>query len=160
MRDLAPLIEQPCETYRECLTVSRHTGLGLMLDEVIDDQESLVHAAGDGIINVAVLKMSCTGGITQHRHLAEVGLRLGIPMRIEDFYGTDLTLAAVAHLAQSLPAAACFGLYDYHLSAVPVVRNPFPVADGRVRVPDDCSPGLGVEVDSDIIGEPVAEYAM
>ena len=88
VKDVAPLIEQPCETYLECLTVARHTGMGLMLDEVIEDQESFLRGAQDGIMNVAVLKMGCTGGISQHRHLVEIGLRLGIPMRIEDFYGT------------------------------------------------------------------------
>lgn len=160
VKDLAPLIEQPCETYQECLTVARHTGMGLMLDEVIKDQQSFIRAAEDGIINVAVLKMGCTGGVSQHRHLVEVGLRLGIPMRIEDFYGTGLTLAAVSHLAQGLPAAATFGLYDYHLPAVPVVRNPFLVVGGRVKVPEDCAPGLGVEVDETVIGEPVAEFAL
>lgn len=159
VKDIAPLIEQPCETYQECLTVARHTGLGLMLDEVIEDQESFIRAARDGIINVAVLKMGCTGGISQHRHLVELGLRLGVPMRIEDFYGTGLTLAAVCHLAQGLPAAATFGLYDYHLPAVPVVKNPFPVIDGRVKVPNDCAPGLGVEIDDTVIGEPVAVYS-
>ena len=158
VRDIAPLIEQPCETYLECKTVARHTGMGLMLDEVIEDQETFIRAAEDGIMNVAVLKMGCTGGISQHRHLAEIGLRLGIPMRIEDFYGTGLTLAAVSHLAQGLPAEATFGLYDYHLPAVPVVKNPFPVIDGRVKVPVNCAPGLGVEVDESVIGEPLAVY--
>ena len=160
VRDLAPLIEQPCETYAECRTVARHTGLGLMLDEAIEDQESFIRAAEDGVMNVAVLKMGCTGGISEHRHLVEIGLRMGIPMRIEDFYGTGLTLAAVSHLAQGLPAAATFGLYDYHLPAVPVVKNPFPVVNGRVKVPEDCAPGLGVEVDIEVIGDPVAEYAL
>ncbi len=160
VRDVAPLIEQPCETYAECLAVARHTGMGLMLDEVIEDQESFLRAARDGILNVAVLKMGCTGGISEHRHLAELGLRLGVPMRIEDFYGTGLTLAAVCHLAQGLPEAATFGLYDYHLPTVPVVSNPFPVVAGRVKVPEDCAPGLGTEVDEAVIGDPVAEYVL
>ena len=85
-------------------------------------------------------------------------MRLGVPMRIEDFYGTGLTLAAVSHLAQGVPAAATFGLYDYHLPAAPVARNPFKVVAGRVKVPEDCAPGLGVEVDTGVIGDPVAEY--
>ncbi len=159
VRHLSPLIEQPCETYRECLTVSRRTGMGLMLDEIIHDQDDLFRAAGDGIIDVAVLKLGTTGGISEHRHLAELGLRLGLPMRIEDFYGTGLTLAAVCHLAQGLPGRATFGLYDYHLPEVPVVKNPFRVVNGRVRVPEDCGPGLGVEPDRSILGDPVVVYA-
>ena len=46
------------------------------------------------------------------------------------------------------------------LPAVPVVSNPFPVIGGRVKVPADCAPGLGVEVDPAVIGEPLAEYAL
>ena len=153
---LAPLMEQPCETYRECKIVAERTGLGLMLDEVIDGQEVMIRAALDGVMDVAVLKMGCTGGISQHRHLAELGLRLGVPMRIEDYYGTGLTLAAVAHLAQGLPAEATFGLYDYHLPEVPLALNPLAVRDGRVGLPADCGPGLGVEVNEVILGEPLA----
>ncbi len=157
VRHLAPLIEQPCETYRECKIVSERLGLGLMLDEVIDGQEAFIRAAEDGVMDVAVLKLGCTGGISQHRHLVEIGLRYGVPMRIEDFYGTGLTLAAVCHLAQGLPEAANFGLYDYHLPEVPVAQNPFPVIDGRVRVPEDCGPGLGIDVDEGVLGAPVTE---
>ncbi|MEM1419695.1 MAG: alcohol dehydrogenase catalytic domain-containing protein [Pseudomonadota bacterium] len=122
---------QPCETYAECLAVARHTGMGLMLDEVIEDQESFLRAARDGILNVAVLKMGCTGGISEDRHLA-----------------------------QGLPEAATFGLYDYHLPTVPVVSNPFPVVEGRVKVAEDCAPGLGTEVDGAVIGEALAEYVL
>ncbi len=160
VQHLAPLIEQPSETYRDCVTISRRTGMGLMLDEVIHDQDDLIRAVNDGIIDVAVLKMGTTGGISEHRHLAEVGLRLGVPMRIEDYYGTGLTLAAVCHLAHTLPEQATFGLYDYHLLEVPVVKNPFPVVNGRVRVPEDCAPGLGVDVDLSVIGKPRAEYRL
>ncbi len=160
VRHLAPLIEQPCETYRECKTLAQRLGLGLMLDELIDGQESFVQAVEDGVMDVAVLKMGCTGGLSQHRHLVELGLRLGVPMRIEDFYGSGLTLAAVCHLAQGVPEAANFGLYDYHLPDVPVAKNAFPVVNGRVKVPDDCGPGLGIDVDEGVLGTPVAEMEL
>ena len=153
---LAPLIEQPCETYQECKTLAERTGLAFMLDEVIDGQEALVRAVLDGVMSSAVLKLSCTGGISQHRHLAELGLRLGVPLRIEDYYGTGLTFAAVAHLAHGLPAAATFGLYDYQHPDVPLVRNPLEVREGRVSLPADCGPGLGVDVNEEILGEPLA----
>ncbi len=160
VRHLTPLIEQPSETYRDCLTISHRTGMGLMLDEVIHDQNDLIQAVNDGIIDIAVLKMSTTGGISEHRHLAEIGVRLGVPMRLEDYYGTGLTLAAVCHLAHTLPKHATFGLYDYHLPEVPVIKNPFQTVNGRVRVPDNCSPGLGVEIDQSVVGHSIAEYQL
>ena len=157
VKDLNPLIEQPCETYHECKIVARRSGLGLMLDESIDGFEAMLQAHRDGVMDVATLKFNATGGITQHRFLADLGLRLGVPMRIEDFYGSGLTLAAVTHIAQNLPAEACFGLYDYHLPEAPVAKNPFPVEDGYVSLPADCAPGLGVEVDPAVLGDAVIE---
>jgi hypothetical protein len=41
-----------------------------------------------------------------------------------------------------------------------VASNPFPVIDGRVKVPIDCSPGLGVKINEGVIGDPIAEYAL
>ena len=158
VRHLAPLIEQPCETFRECKILSQRTGLGFMLDELISDQESFIQGVEQGVMDVAVLKMGSTEGLSQHRHLVELGLRLGIPMRIEDYYGTGLTLAAVCHLAQGVPAAATFGLFDYHLPEVPVAKNPFSVERGRVKVPEDCGPGLGIEVNEPLLGSPLADY--
>ena len=155
VKHLAPLIEQPCETYRECQTLSQRSGMGFMLDELIEDQDSFIKSTEDGVMDVAVLKMGCTGGISQHRHLVEIGLRLGVPMRIEDFYGTGLTLAAVSHLAFSVPEAANFGLYDYHMPDLPVVKNPLRVQSGKITIPQECGPGLGTEVNEDILGDPV-----
>lgn len=157
VRDLSPLLEQPCETYRECKVLSRRTGLGLMLDESIDGYESMLQACRDGVMDVATLKFNATGGLSEHRFLAELGIRLGVPMRIEDFYGTGLTLAAVTQIAQTLPTDACFGLYDYHLAEAPVVTNPFRVRDGFVSVPRDCASGLGAEVDESVLGEALIE---
>lgn len=157
---LSPIIETPCESYEECKTLSKAVGLPMMLDEVMTGPDVMRRAAADGIIQSAVLKMSCTGGLRQHRHMLEVAQRHGVPCRIEDFYGSGLTLAAVSHLAQSLPAAATFALYDYHNEDVPVVKNPFRVESGRVKVPDNCAPGLGVEVDAEVIGNPVSKYML
>ena len=160
VRDLNPLIEQPCETYHECKIVSQRSGLGLMLDESLDGYEAMLQAHADGIMDVATLKFNATGGITQHRFLADLGLKLRLPMRIEDFYGSGLTLAAVTHIAQNLPAEATWGLYDYHLPQAPVVSNPFAVENGCVAVPADCAPGLGAEVDEGVIGQALFDKSL
>lgn len=156
VRDLAPLIEQPCETYRECLAVSRRTSLGLMLDELMTGPEPMRRAAEDGILDVAVLKLACVGGLSKQRLMCDLGVDLGVPMRIEDNFGSGLTLAAVAHVATTLPERCVFGLYDYVLPEVPLVENPLIVRDGRVSIPADCGPGLGAVVNESILGAPVA----
>ena len=158
--DLTPIIENPCETYEECKTLSKAMGLPMMLDEVLTGPDILRQAAKEGIIQSAVLKLSSTGGLRHHRQMLDVAQQHGLACRIEDFYGTGLTLAAVCHLAQSLPEAATFALYDFQNDDVPVVSNPFRMQNGRVSVPEDCGPGLGVSVDPHVIGAPVADYVL
>ncbi len=127
----------------------------LMLDESLDGADAMITAHRDGVMVVATLKFNATGGIEEHRFLTQLGVRLGVPMRIEDVYGTGITLAAVTHIAHTIPRWATFGLYDHHLPSVPVVRNPLPITDGAVSVPPDATPGLGVDIDLDVVGEPV-----
>lgn len=155
---LSPLIEQPCESYLQCRTVAERCGISLILDEVMSNQEALIQACQDGIIRVSALKMNNTGGLAQQRQMAQLAMRFGVSCRFEDYHGTGITLAAVTHLAQSLPAAATFALYNYVDNDTPVVHNPLVVSEGYVSLPEKCLPGLGVEVNEEYLSPSVAEY--
>ena len=39
-------MEQPCKTYKECLTVRKHTNLPFVIDESVTDLQSLVKGSG------------------------------------------------------------------------------------------------------------------
>ena len=108
-------------------------------------------------MDVASLKMSAVGGFEQTRTIMTLGRTLGIPMRIEDYYGTGILLAAVTHLGHTLPRRLVFGLYDFVSEDLPLVRNPLRVSGGEIRLPDDTAPGLGVEIEEALLGAPVAE---
>lgn len=150
-----PLIENPCETYEMCRTVAQRTGVRLMLDEVLDSPQRFAQAAGDGVLDVASLKTSCLGGLQATRQTMALACTFGIPLRIEDYYGSGILLACVVHLAHTLPRQLVFGLYDYVSDALPLVNNPLLVQEGRVRLPDAPAPGLGVEVNEAALGEPL-----
>ena len=154
--DLAPMIENPCETYEECRTVAQRTGVRIMLDEVLDSPHRFLEAARDQVLDVASLKTSCVGGIEATRQVMGLARILGMPLRIEDYYGTGLLLACVTHMAHTLPRNLVFGLYDFVSDDLPLVRNPLQVVQGNVRLPDDCGPGLGAEINEDILGDPIA----
>lgn len=160
VRDLNPMIENPCESYEECRTVAQRTGCRIMLDEVLDGPQRFLHAVQDQVMDVASLKTSCVGGIEATRQVMGLAKVTGVPVRIEDYYGTGILLACVTHMAHTLPRTLNFGLYDFVGADLPMVRNPLPVIDGEVRLPDDCGPGLGVEVNEEILGAPVAEMAL
>ena len=160
VRDTAPMIENPCESYEECRNVARRTGVPFMLDEVIDGPRRFLEAVQDEVMDVASLKTSAVGGIEATRTIMTFGRALGIPMRIEDYYGSGILLACVTHLAHTLPRDSVFGLYDYVSDDLPLVKNPLRVEQGEICLPDNCAPGLGIEIDETILGQPVAELRL
>lgn len=140
------LLEQPCATLEECLTVRRCTSLPMVYDEVVTDAVALVRAAGEGGASAVNLKVSRVGGLTPARLLRDLAVALGLRLVVEDTWGGDLVTAATAHLAASTPAR--------HLLAASFMNdwNREHVAGGEPRslggvgtVPP--GPGLGVEVD-------------
>jgi len=159
VKDLSPMIENPCETYEECRVVARRTGVPFMLDEVVDSTRRFIEAIADGVMDVASLKLNTFGGLSKLRLVCDLGVELGVPMRIENYGGTGILLSAVTHLAQTLPVRYVFGLYDYVSPELPLVSNPLEVCGGRISVPVEAGPGLGVDVDESLLGKPVAELS-
>ncbi len=153
---LNPMIENPCETYEECRTVAQRTGCRIMLDEVLDSPQVFAQSIHDQVLDVASLKTSCVGGIEATRQVMGLALIHGVPLRIEDYYGTGILLACVTHMAHTLPRRLVFGLYDFVSDNLPMVHNPLNVKNGEVALPEDCGPGLGVEVNEAVLGAPVA----
>ena len=156
VRDLSPMIENPCESYEECRLVAKRTGIPFMLDETIDSTRRFIQAAMDGVMDVASLKLNTFGGLSKLRVLCDLGVELGMPLRIENYGGTGILLAAVTHLAQTLPVRNVFGLYDYVTPDLPLVKNPLKVVAGRISIGTTPAPGLGVKIEEAFLGEPIA----
>jgi L-alanine-DL-glutamate epimerase-like enolase superfamily enzyme len=78
-------------------------------------------------------------------------------MTIEDSWGGDIITAAIAHLAHSTPEALRFSATDFN--SYVTVRNATGApqrVDGRMQASDD--PGLGIELDIEALGQPVAVF--
>lgn len=69
IKDLDVLMEQPCPTYEECLSVRRHTNLPFVLDEVVDSVQMLTRIHSDMAADVVNLKISRLGGLTRTRQV-------------------------------------------------------------------------------------------
>ena len=158
VRELAPMIENPCDSYEECRIVAKRTAVPFMLDESLDTVGRFIDAVREGIADVASLKLNSFGGLSKLRFLCDLGVELGVPMRIENYVGTGILLAAVTHLAQTLPERNVFGLYDYVVPGQKLVRNPLNVIGGCVGLAGEPGPGLGVEIDEHALGAPIAVF--
>lgn len=155
--DLDVYIEQPCADYEKCLSVRERTALPFILDENIDGLAALLRAHADRAMDVINLKIAKVGGLSKARQIRDLCVSLGIPMTIEDSWGGDVTTAAIAHLAHSTPEPYRFSATDFNsYVSVSNAHGAPQREDGRMAAPD--APGLGVELNYQALGDPVAVY--
>ena len=146
--------EQPCPTLEECVYVRRLTSLPMVLDEVIDGVPAFLRAWREDAMEAVNLKISKVGGLTRARQLRELAETLGISLTIEDTWGGDIVTAAVSHLAASVRPELLFTVSFMNDWTNEHVAGYQPRSSKGVgHVPD--GPGLGIEVDVSILGDPI-----
>ena len=156
VRDLDVYIEQPCQSYEECLTVRRHTDHPFVLDEIIDGIDVLLRGRADLAMDVVNIKISKFGGLTKARQARDLCVSLGIAMTIEDSWGGDIVTAAIAHLAHSTPPELLFTSTDFNsYVSVSIAQGAPQRLHGRMAA--GTAPGLGITPRLDVLGEPVLE---
>lgn len=149
--------EQPCESYEQSLQVRRATRQPILLDEIIHNFEDLVRAHRDRACEGIGLKPIRIGGLTKAKRIRDFCVEAGWLINTEDTGGTALADTAAVHLAQATPARNRRGTWLCHemLSVDPAIGGARNLG-GVTRAPD--LPGLGVEPDPGVLGEPVAVY--
>lgn len=157
-RELEPLprvfFEEPCTTLEECLYVRRHTNLPMVLDEVITDVNVMLRAFNGGGMEAINLKISKFAGLTGSKLVRDLADKLGLRVTIEDTWGGDLVTAAVSHLAAStakdqvLTVSFMNDWNNEHIAGYQPRSS-----QGVGSAPS--SPGLGVEVDRSMLGQPL-----
>jgi L-alanine-DL-glutamate epimerase-like enolase superfamily enzyme len=149
--------EQPCPTLEECLYVRRVTTLPMVLDEVITDAGSFLRAWRECGMEAVNLKVSKVGGLTRARQLRELAETLGVRLTVEDTWGGDLVTAAVSHLAASVRPELLFTVSFMNDWTNEHVAGHEPRSRGGVGAAPT-GPGLGVDVDVELLGEPLLSF--
>lgn len=156
VRDLDVYIEQPCQTYDECLNVRRNTDHPFVLDENIDGLDSLLRAKADGAMDVVNLKISKFGGLTKTAQARDLCASLGIAMTLEDSWGGDIATAAIAHLAHSTPEPLRFTSTDFNsYVSVSTATGAPQRQNGCIAASDES--GLGITPRMEVLGQAVLE---
>lgn len=157
-RDVEYWIEQPCITYEECATVRSQTGQAMSLDECIFEVRDVVRAIQDKTIDFLNIKIARVGGLTRARWIRDLCMAYDIPIVVMDMAGTVMNEAVVAHFAQSLPGNRCFGAWACHEMLTTDVAPGRGARNINGFMAPPSLPGLGVEPDVEMLGEPVARY--
>ncbi|MGX9357471.1 mandelate racemase/muconate lactonizing enzyme family protein [Roseobacteraceae bacterium S113] len=156
--DYDVMLEQPCATIADCARVKDATGLPMKLDETAHDTASLLEAHQRGCMDAVAIKLSKFGGLSASRRARDLCLYLGARMCVEDTWGSDITTAALLHLAATTPAKALLNTCDLSGYVAPRLAPEGPMRhDGHITAPQ--GPGLGITIDETVLGTPDLELS-
>jgi L-alanine-DL-glutamate epimerase-like enolase superfamily enzyme len=158
VNDVDVYIEQPCDSYEECLSIRRRTDHPFVLDESIDSIDALLRGQSDDAMDAVNIKISKLGGLTRARQARDLCVSVGLAMTIEDSWGGDITTAAIAHLAHSTPTELLFTSTDFNSYVTVSTAEGAPQRrHGRMAAPT--APGLGISPREEVLGAPVATWS-
>lgn len=152
------VLEAPCASWHETLSLRGRARVPLLLDELIESEADLIHAIRADACDGVGLKVSKQGGLTRMRRQREICRAAGLVVSIQDTVGSEVAFAALLHCAQSTPrhmlrcALDTRAMVDRSVAAFDA-----PLVAGGAVVP--AAPGLGIAPDMAVLGAPVATYA-
>lgn len=146
VRDIDVYIEQPCDSYEDCLSVRRLCDRPFVLDESVDGLDMLARAHADLAMDAVNIKISKFGGLTRAAQARDFCAAMGTAMTIEDTWGGDIITAAIAHLAHSTPERYRFTATDFNSYVTVSYAAGAPRRENGVMVAST-APGLGIEPD-------------
>lgn len=157
-RGLDFVLEAPCASWRETLSLRKHCNVPILLDELIQTEEDIIHAIHTDACDGIGLKVSKQGGLTRTRRQRDIARAAGMVTSIQDTVGSDIAFAAILHVAQSTPQKMLRCALDTRsMVSITTAEINAPIKNGGTQAPHEI--GLGVTPDMDVLGEPVASYS-
>ncbi|MDX1523077.1 MAG: mandelate racemase/muconate lactonizing enzyme family protein [Anaerolineae bacterium] len=151
------VLEAPCATWRECVSLRRRTDIPIIWDELAASDESIIQLIAEDAADGIGLKISKNGGLTRGRRQRDMCIAAGYTMSVQETTGSDIAFAAIVHLGQTVPERLLRCVLECRdMVALKTADGDFPIIDGCVTAPT--TPGLGITPRLEVLGEPVAVY--
>lgn len=153
------VLEAPCASWRETLSLRQRCSVPIMLDELVLEDSDLVHMISTDAADGLGLKITKAGGLTPSRRQRDICRAAGLVMSVQDTVGSTLSFAALAHLGSTVPPHLLRCILDVRdMVMLPVGAIDAPIRYGGILLGD--APGLGVEIDASLFPTPVASYSL
>ncbi|WP_272005286.1 enolase C-terminal domain-like protein [Roseovarius sp. ZX-A-9] len=129
----------------------------ILLDELIQSEADLIHAIANDSCDGVGLKLSKQGGITAMIRQRSIAAAAGMVLSVQDTVGSEISFAAILHLAQSTPRH----LFRCALDTRAMIKGSVaafdaPIHNGGAEAP--VTPGLGVTPDHACLGAPFSTW--
>jgi L-alanine-DL-glutamate epimerase-like enolase superfamily enzyme len=151
------VLEAPCATWRECLSLRQRTPRPIIFDELGDSDAAVAKIISSDAADGLGLKISKNGGLTKGRRQRDMSIAAGLTLSVQDTVGSEIAFAAVVHLGQTIPRRLLRCVLDTRdMVAQEIAAFDCTIENGGVFAPS--VPGLGVTPNMAVLGEPVASY--
>jgi L-alanine-DL-glutamate epimerase-like enolase superfamily enzyme len=153
-------LEQPCATITDCAHLRQSWDGPMVLDESITSLAALVEGHRLGVADGVTIKLTRVGGITPAAMIRDAAVALGIGVTVEDASGCNLADMAFAHMNASTPSGSRVHSVDFD-SWVTLRHVTGPSArDGSFLRPHPHLPGLGLDLDVSVLGDPFVDVSL
>jgi L-alanine-DL-glutamate epimerase-like enolase superfamily enzyme len=154
LADLPVFVEQPCRTSADCILANRNSGLPLVLDESVVNSDEVIRAKYEANAVSINIKFGKLGGLTKVVKARDLVQDLNMAVSVEDMWGGDIITAATSHIAATTrPESLLMTPFFNDWTNGHVCGHQPRSVDGWGSAPT--GPGLGVEVDTQRLGEPL-----
>ena len=151
------VLEAPCATWRETLSLRQRCNVPIMIDELAQQDGDIAQIVAQDIADGIGLKISKAGGLTHGRRHRDICIAAGLTISVQDTVGSTLAFAGIAHLGATVPQRFLRCILDCRdMVTLQTADFDAPVLDGGVLAP--LAPGLGITMHRDILGDPVATW--
>ncbi len=152
------VMEQPCNTIQDLEKIRPQISHGIYMDENSVDLNTVISAAGTGLVDGFGMKVTRIGGLTHMRAFRDICEARNLPHTCDDSWGGDIIAAACTQIGATVKPELCEGVW----LAAPYIEgnydpeNGFQIVGGHIERPT--GPGLDIHPDEALFGEPVASF--
>ncbi len=152
------IMEQPCNTYQDLEKIRAQVTHAIYMDENSVDLNTVISAAGTGLVDGFGMKVTRIGGLQNMRTFRDICEARNLPHTCDDAWGGDIIAAACTQIGATVRPDLCEGVW----LAAPYIEGNFDpdngiqIVDGHIARPT--GPGLGVVPDESKFGAPIASF--
>ena len=157
-RDIPFVLEQPCDSLDEMLSIRPRLFHPLYIDESCVDLGVALRAVGTGLCDGFGVKITRMGGLGPAALLRDICAVRHLPHTTDDNWGGDIIAAACVHLGATVQPRLMEGawLAQPYLAQHYDAQNGIRIQGGHIALP--AAPGLGVEPDESLFGAPCLAF--
>ncbi|QHE68354.1 mandelate racemase/muconate lactonizing enzyme family protein [Rhodococcus sp. WAY2] len=152
------VLEAPCATWRETISLRQRCPYPIIIDELAQQDDDIAFASAHDVADGIGLKISKAGGLTRGRRHRDICRAAGMTVSVQDTVGSSIAFAAIVQLGATVPPRTLRCVLNCEdMVTLQTARFDVLTEDGGILPPT--APGLGIEADEAVLGDPVAVWS-